>query len=496
MSPRSATAMRVLHAAAEIFPYAKTGGLGDVLGALPKALAHTGIDVRLVLPAYPALREAVPKARKVASIGPSFGAATINILKGTLDGDLPVYLVDAPLLYERDGTPYLAPNGRDWPDNPRRFGLLSWAAAHLALGDLDRTWRADVLHAHDWHAGLAAAYRRQQPLALPRTVFTIHNLAFLGPFARSELGALMLPADTFAPDGLEFFGQGSFMKAGIFYSDALTTVSPTYAREIQTAEFGCRFEGLLRHRADVLHGILNGIDTEIWNPATDPHLPAHYDERSALDPRAGKPSCKTALQQELGLPADEKRLLIGVVSRLSPQKGIDLLAAAIPRLAADMQFAVLASGDAKLEARLEELVQQFPQAVAVRIAYSEALAHRIIAGADIIAVPSRYEPCGLTQLYGLRYGTLPLVRRVGGLADTVVDTNEKTLAAGTNTGFAFDADSPAALAEAALHAHRLRADAARWTATVQRAMRQDFSWDKAARQYRELYEALLGNGED
>jgi starch synthase len=488
--------MRVLHAAAELYPYVKTGGLGDVLGALPQALARSGLDVRLVLPAYRALREAVPKARKITSLGPAFGAATIDILEGRLDSTVPVYLVDAPLLYERAGNPYVAPNGRDWPDNPQRFGLLGWAAAHLALGDLDRTWRADVLHAHDWHAGLAAAYRRQHPLARPRTVFTIHNLAYVGAFRRDQLGALLLPADSFAPQGLEYYGQGSFMKAGLVYSDALTTVSPTYAREIQTAEFGCGFEGLLAHRADVLHGILNGIDTEVWNPATDPHLAVGYDERSVLDTAAGKPAKKAALQRELGLPVDDRPLLIGVVSRLSHQKGMDLLAEAIPTLAADMQFAVLASGEAALEARLREEAAHFAQSVAVRITYSEALAHRIIAGADIIAVPSRYEPCGLTQLYGLRYGTLPLVRRVGGLADTVVDTNEKTIAQGTNTGFVFDADSSAALADATRRAQKLRADAANWAATIRHAMREDFSWDKAARQYRGLYESLLSNRVD
>jgi starch synthase len=481
--------MRVLHVAAELHPYVKIGGLADVVAALPRALAHTGIDVRLVLPAYPALREAVAKPRRIAGFGPAFGAATVDILQGRLESGLPVYLVDAPLLYRRAGNPYVDPSGRDWPDNPRRFALLGWAAAHLALGDLDRNWQADVLHAHDWHAGLSMAYRREHPLALPRTVFTVHNLAFVGPFPRDELATLLLPAASFAPDGLEFFGEGSFMKAGLAYAHALTTVSPTYAREIQTMAFGRGFEGLLQHRAADLHGILNGIDTDVWNPATDPEVAARYDAGTL----AGKRACKAALQREFGLPVDESVLLLGVVSRLSHQKGVDLLADAIPDFAADVQLVLLGSGDAQLEARLRALEAAFPSAIAVRIGYDEALSHRLIAGADVITVPSRYEPCGLTQLYGLRYGTLPLVRRVGGLADTVVDADETALAQARATGFVFDAASGAALAQAVRRARALHADLPRWSATVRRAMSQDFSWDESARAYRHLYQGLLSH---
>lgn len=478
--------LRVLQVAAEVFPHVKTGGLGDVIAALPPALARAGVDVRLVLPAYPALLAAATNLRRVATFGPAFGAATVNILLCELAGGPQAYLVDAPLLYARSGSPYVAPDGSEWPDNPRRFGLLGWAAAHLALGDLDRSWQAEILHAHDWHAGLAPAHRHVHPHPLPRTVFTVHNLAFIGPFERDDLGELMLPAASFAPQGLEFHGQGSFMKAGLAYADALSTVSPTYAREIQTVAFGCGFEGLLRHRSGDLHGILNGVDYAVWNPATDPHLVARYDAGNPT----GKRACKAALQGDFGLPVSDI-LLVGIVSRLSHQKGIDLLADAIPALATDVQIVLLGSGDAAIEARVRELAAAHPRAVAVRVGYDEALSHRLIAGADLIAVPSRYEPCGLTQLYGLRYGTLPLVRRVGGLADTVVDADGAALEDGRATGFAFDGATGGALVETVRRAIRLYADPGRWARMMRQAMRQDFSWDEAARAYVQLYQALL-----
>lgn len=480
--------LRVLHVAAEMYPWVKTGGLADVLGALPASLARAGADARVLLPGHPALMLALVDPQPVATVG-HFGGA--SLLRGALSLDgkrrLRAYLIDAPALYARPGSPYGGPDGADWPDNHRRFALLGWAAAALARGELDASWRADALHAHDWHAGLAPAYVR---LAGDRiaTVFTIHNLAYQGLFPAAVLGDLMLPPSVFGIDGLEFHGKVSFMKAGIQYADRVTTVSPSYAREIQTAEQGCGLDGLLRHRSNVVDGVLNGVDPAVWNPAKDPYLKDGYSARSL----AGKGRLKAALQRELGLAEQPKALVFGVVSRLTSQKGLDLLLQAMPAVAhVGGQLALLGSGDPALERAFEELAQAQPGMCAVRRGYDEALAHRIIAGADVIVVPSRFEPCGLTQLYGLRYGTLPLVRRVGGLADTVVDTAPETLAAQRATGFVFVDATAAALADtikrAGVHWQQRRS----WTQLMRTAMRQDFSWDTAAARYGELYRALV-----
>jgi starch synthase len=482
--------MRLLQVAAEIFPWVKTGGLGDVVAALPPALARAGADVRLLLPGYPPLLEALQGARVVASLGSTFGAATVEVRRGRLPGlDLPVYLIDSPFLYDRPGNPYLTPDRGDWPDNPRRFGLLGWVAAHLGSGDVDRDWRADLVHAHDWHAALACAHLALHPGPRPASVFTVHNLAFVGEFDPLQLGELQLPRSTFAPEGLEFHGKGSFMKAGLYYADQLTTVSPTYAHEIQTSAFGCGFEGLLMRRSPVLAGILNGVDTTVWNPATDPHLEARYDSGNL----AGKAQVKAALQRSLGLRADPQAMLVGVVTRLAYQKGVDLLVQSMRQLAGErVQLALLGSGDPQIERDLAQLAGELPEAVSVSFGYDDALSHRIIAGADVVAVPSRYEPCGLTQLYGLRYGSAPVVHAVGGLADTVVDASEANLQADRATGFAFVSATEAAL-HAALHrAQRLHADPPRWRQLMRRAMAQDFSWDEAAARYLALFRAVTG----
>jgi starch synthase len=480
---------RVLHAGAEIFPFIKTGGLADVLGALPSALRAEGLDVRLLLPGYPALREPLQEASVVCSLGPAFGAARIEVLLGRLPGlDLPVYVIDAPSLYGRAGNPYTDARGQAWHDNPQRFGLLGWVAAHLGLGGIDRDWRPQIVHAHDWHAGLAPAHLALHPQPGCRSVITVHNLAFLGAFAPHDVAGLLLPPDSFAPDGVEFHGEGSMLKAALHYADAITTVSPTYAREIRTPEFGCGLDGVIVHRAARLHGILNGVDEAVWSPATDAHIAARYDA-ARLD---GKARCKAALQKELGLASRADAPLIGVVSRLTSQKGLDLLLQAMPALMHDgAQLAVLGSGDAALEQGLRALAARAPQQVAMATGYDEARAHRIIAGADLIAVPSRFEPCGLTQLYGLRYGTLPLVRRVGGLADTVVDASDAAVSAGTATGFAFDEASTPALLGAARRALQAYRKPPHWRALMQTAMRQDFSWRRAAGAYAALYGQLL-----
>lgn len=487
--------LRVLLVAAEIYPWVKTGGLGDVLGALPPALARGGADVRLLLPGLPALLQAVKRKRSVRSLGPAFGADHIDVLRGTLalGSGHTVYLVHAPQLFARPGNPYLGPDGRDWPDNHLRFGLLGWVGAQLAQGEIDPRWRADVMHGHDWHAGLGPVYLRGGPGAgAVRSLFTIHNLAFQGLFDPAVLEQLQLPRSFFTPDGLEFYGRLSFMKAGLRYADRISTVSPNYAQEIQTPEFGCGLEGLLRARSGALVGILNGVDDAVWNPSTDPLLADHY----SVDDLAGKARLKAALQRDLGLVERPDAVVFGVVSRITEQKGLDLLAQALPTLRQlGGQLALLGEGDAAIERTLRAASAANSDAISVRLGYDEAHAHQIIAGADVIVVPSRFEPCGLTQLYGLRYGTLPLVRRVGGLADTVVDATASTIDADTATGFVFDEPTVTALAGALRRVGEAWRNRERWKRLMRCAMAQDYSWDRAAAAYVRLYGELQAQGE-
>jgi len=490
--PRS-TPRRVLHVGAEIYPLIKTGGLADALGALPSALALSGTDVRLLLPGYPAVLQALPDSTVIGTLGPAFGAASLVVRLGRLTGiDLPAYVIDAPALFDRPGNPYLGTDGREWKDNPLRFGALGWMAAHLGLGDVDRSWRPEIVHGHDWHAGLACAHLAQHPNPGCRSVFTVHNLAFQGLFPKDLLPSLLLPEASFVFDGLEFHGQGSAIKAGLQYADHITTVSPTYAREIQTPEFGCGLEAVIAHRSAVLSGILNGVDYTVWNPANDPLLEARFDPSGApAQLRAGKARAKQALQRQLGLEPVRERLLLGVVSRLTAQKGIDLLIEALPHVVPHgVQLALLGSGDGKMEADLSALAATHPRSIGLRLGYDESLAHRIIAGADVIVVPSRFEPCGLTQLYGLRYGTLPLVRSVGGLADTVVDASPSAIAAGTATGFTFAAATTTDLLATIRRAEQVLRSPAAWLAMMKQAMAQDFSWTKAATAYRAIYDQL------
>jgi starch synthase len=478
--------MRVLHVAAEVFPLVKTGGLADVVAALPVALAHAGADVRLLLPGMPPILEAVLHAKPVIDLGACFGAARVRLLRGRMPGThLPVYLVDAPLLYRRGGSPYHGPDGREWPDNLQRFGLLGWVGAQLGAGELDEGWVPDVVHAHDWHAAMSSAYLHAHAGDSALSVFTVHNLAYQGLFPQEDSALLGLSSSFMSPAGLEYHGQLSFMKAGLTFADRITTVSPSYAREILTPEFGAGLDGVMRARADHVSGILNGIDSEVWNPATDAAIPARY---SAEQP-AGKAACKAALQAEFGLGVDAAAPLLVSIGRLSSQKGLDLLLASLPALMEmGVQLIVQGSGEPALEAafRMAALVQ--PGRVGVHIGYDENRAHRLVAGADIIVVPSRFEPCGLTQLYGLRYGTVPLVRRVGGLADTVVDTNEATLQAGSATGFGFDAPTSQALTDAVRRAVELRARPQAWQQLRDRGMAQNYSWDGPAQRYLSLYE--------
>lgn len=479
--------MRILHVAAEIYPLVKTGGLADVVAALPAALVKRGLDVRILLPGLPGVLNGMTRLKPVVRIGPLFGAAVVTLLAGRLpDSGLLAYVIDAPFLYQREGSTYVGPDGRDWSDNHRRFALLGWAAAHLAAGELDADWRPDLIHAHDWHAGLAPLYVAQNPGLKTATVFTIHNLAFQGIFPIDCLAELALPVGKQTPPGIEFDGRISFMKAGLVHSNRITTVSPSYAREIRTAEFGYGLEGVLRDRGADLSGILNGVDYSVWNPA-DPDIASPY----RADDLTGKEACKLALQRELGLSMGGVGPLFVVVSRLFMQKGMDLLLAALPDLLSEgAQLAVLGTGDSELETGFRNAAAANPDHVAVFIGYDEAMAHRFISGGDVLLVPSRFEPCGLTQLYALRYGTLPLVRRVGGLADTVVDVTAESLASDCATGFVFVDAASLSLASRVRGACALYRERGAWQQVQRRAMAQDFSWDDSAAHYEALYRSL------
>lgn len=485
--------LRVLHVAAELYPWVKTGGLGDVMAALPPALGALGSDIRLVLPGFTAFLDAFALT-EIARLRTPFAVERVRIALARLpDSPVAAYLVDHPAFYDRPGTPYQAPDGSDWPDNHRRFALLGWVAAALAQG-ADPEWRADLLHGHDWHAGLAPAYLRAQGAAVP-SVFTVHNIAYQGFFPAAFFGDLALPPGFFATDGVEFYGGLAFIKAGLFYADRLTTVSPTYAREIQTPSFGWGLHGLLSTRSGDLTGILNGVDPAVWSPENDPFLPVPYS--ADADDLADKADAKEALARRFALDLDEDGTdgngpLFGAVTRLTPQKGLDLLLASLPGLLAlGGRLVLLGSGDAGLEAGFRAAAQTYPGKIGVEIGYDEALSHLIIGGSDSILVPSRFEPCGLTQLYALNYGSPPVVRRTGGLADTVVDATEASLADGTATGFVFDEETPDALLGAVRRAVALYGDHAAWRKLMRRGMTSDFSWSASARQYQALYREVV-----
>jgi len=477
--------MRVLHVCSEIYPLLKTGGLADVAGALPLAQLRGGVDARVLVPGFPALRAGVEHQALVAQIDGD------RLYRGVLPGSaLPVYVIDAPGLYDRPGNPYADAGNVAYPDNDRRFARLGWIAAQLAQG-LDPSWRPQVVHAHDWHAGLAPAYLKAAEQAtgarIAASVQTIHNLAYQGNFPAQAFGELGLPGHFYAAEGLEFYGMCSFLKAGLYYADKLTTVSPTYAREIQGVEQGCGFDGLLRQRAADLTGILNGVDDTVWHPANDRFIPHPYDA-GAL---AGKGKNKAALQREAGLAVQPDALLFCIVSRLTEQKGLHLVLDALPGIVArGGQLMVLGAGDAAFEAQLKAATAAQPASIAVHLGYDEQLAHRLIAASDVIMVPSRFEPCGLTQLYGLKYGTLPLVRRVGGLADTVVDSSLENLDARHATGFVFDAFDAAGIDAAVRRAFALYKRSSEWEDVQAHAMQQQFGWDAAAAQYLALYQQI------
>ncbi|WP_043366503.1 glycogen synthase GlgA [Belnapia sp. F-4-1] len=465
--------MRILAVASECFPLVKTGGLADVVGALPGALAGEGIGVTTLLPGYPAVMAALEEAEAVRDWPELFGGAA-RLLRGRAAG-LDLLVLEAAHLFGRPGNPYLGPDGQDWADNALRFAALGRAAADAAEG-------FDAVHAHDWQAGLAVAYLRG---ARP-VVFTIHNLTFHGRFPAEVFPQLGLPPEAYSIEGVEFYGGVGFLKAGLYHADRITTVSPTYAMEICTPEGGWGLDGLLRHRAAAVSGILNGLDTAEWNPATDRHLAARF---SAAEPerRAGN---KAALQARFGL--GEGGPLFLFVGRLAWQKGIDLVLDALPALLAEGgQLAILGTGDRGLEARCREAAAASPGRVGAVIGFDEGLARLGYGGADAVLVPSRFEPCGLAQLCALRYGAPPVVTRVGGLADTVIDANEAALAAGAATGVQFAPPSAEALARALRRAAALWRDAPAWAAMRRNALAADVSWARSAVRYADLFKELV-----
>jgi starch synthase len=471
----------VLQIASEALPFAKTGGLADVLGALPRALARLGWSVTVLIPRYRGAAAGTLIDRFPLTVGGHL--FDVELSEAPLGNGARALLVDVPSLFDRDGLYY--DTSGDYPDNPRRFAVLVRAALdHAARSRV----RPTIVHAHDWQAGLAPVYLKtlystDPVLANVPTMFTIHNLAYAGSFEPDWLPRLDLPWSLYTMEGLEFYGRIPFLKAGIVYSETLTTVSPHYAQEIQTPEAGCGFDGILRQRSADLSGVLNGIDVDVWDPATDPFLPKPY-RAGSLD---GKRAAKEAVLKQYGLPADAaamRRPLIGMISRMVDQKGLDLIAQAGDELLAlDAAFVVLGTGEARYQDMWRQFAVQRPARVGVHIGFSEELAHLIEAGADMFLMPSLYEPCGLNQMYSLRYGTLPVVRYVGGLADTVADDV---------TGFSFAEYSAEALLEALGRAITAFADGERWQAMQAAGMREDHSWDHSAREYVKIYERVAG----
>ncbi|MBB2166415.1 glycogen synthase GlgA [Gluconacetobacter sp. 1b LMG 1731] len=481
--------IRVLSVASEMFPFVKTGGLGDVVGSLPAALHTEGVLVTTLLPGYPAVLDALEGPVRVAEMSPLPGVE-IALLEGYAAGHR-LLVIDCPSLFRRKGNPYLAPDGTDWPDNGLRFACLSRVAASLAQGHVPGR-RPDLVMTHDWQAGLTGAYLHYDGQPAASVVQTIHNLAFQGRFPAADLARFGLPPHAFSIDGVECYGAVGFLKAGLLFAERIITVSPTYAREIQSPEWGMGLDGLLRSRADRLRGILNGIDTNDWNPETDPSVLFPYQ----VGDLAGRRPNKRAFQAEFGLRQDPNVFLLGLVSRLTGQKGVDILADIIPHILDDQtQLVVVGSGEVGMERALARLSRQYPDRLACHIGYSEQLGHRIQASADALLVPSRFEPCGLTQLCAVRYGCVPIASRVGGLADTIIDANEAAMASDVATGFLFSPVDGETLAGAIRRAATLYRQPARWAGLQRNGARYDVSWGRKAQEYARLFRRVLGRAE-
>jgi starch synthase len=475
--------MKVLGVASEIFPLLKTGGLADVVGALPAALAGHKVEVHTLVPGYPAVLKKLDRAEPVLALNDLFGGVARVLMARS--GELDLIVLDAPHLFERPGNPYLGPDGKDWPDNARRFAALGYVAAEIGRGAIEGL-TPSLVHAHDWQGGLAPAYLRYG--GGPKSIMTVHNLAFQGHYPASLFSELGLPPQAFAIDGVEYFGGVGFLKAGLQCADAITTVSPTYAQEICTSADGMGLDGLLRARRNVVHGIVNGIDTRVWDPANDPHLVQTYDLKSLERRKANK----RAVESRFGLLTDDG-MLFCVVSRLTQQKGMDLLVQAAGSIVqSGARLAVLGSGDASLETDFLALSGSFPGSVGFISGYDEPLAHLLQGGSDAILIPSRFEPCGLTQLYGMHYGCVPVVARVGGLADTIVDANDAALAAGVASGIQFSTVSLDSLQLAINRAIELHRDARLWRIMQKNGMKSDVGWSRSAARYAQLYRSVLG----
>ena len=478
--------MRVLFVASECFPLIKTGGLADVVGALPLSLEPQNIEAHVFLPGFPAVLKGM-KSKKAAKPFKLAGHKA-KLVTGVTSNGVKVIALDAPKLFDFDGNPYQMPDGSDREGNGMRYAAFSRVAADVSMGRHDMP-AFDVVHAHDWQAGLVPAYLSTEAGRVPRSVLTIHNLAFQGIFPKSLMADIGLPQEYFSQNGLEYWDKLSYLKAGIVYTDHVTTVSPSYALEIQSDEGGMGFGGLLRSRGHALSGIVNGIDIDIWNPAHDADIAANYSAENLK----GKAKNKRALQKDMGLQQKPNAPLFAVISRLTTQKGLDLLVGAVEQIKMlGGQLMVVGTGDKAIEAAFTSAAKTSPKNVACFIGYDERLAHRVQAAADAILIPSRFEPCGLTQLCAMRYGTVPVVGRVGGLNDTVIDANGAALAKGCATGVQFSPINPHMLAAAINRSFALYAQPEIWDSLVRNCLSQDVSWTRSAADYASLYTRLKG----
>lgn len=479
--------MRILFATSEIVPLIKTGGLADVSAALPQAMHEIGVDVHVLVPGYSQVLKALPSLRSVAELNALHGFPETRLMEGKLPSGVPLWVIDCPELYQRGGGPYQDEHGMNWMDNAQRFGLLSKVAAMLGSADTPVDWKAEVVHCNDWQTALAPAYLHFSKDGAC-SVMTVHNLAFQGIFPPRTTAELGLPMECFQVEGAEFYGNLSFLKAGLHYADHITTVSPSYAGEIQTDEMGFGLQGLLASRHATLTGIVNGIDASEWNPATDRNLARNYD----ADNLDGKGANKLELQKRMGLRPAPDVPLFGLVSRFTHQKGLDIVLEIAPQLVAlPAQLALLGTGDAGMQRLALDLSHRYSGQISAYVGFDESLSHLIEAGADIFLMPSRFEPCGLNQMFSQHYGTPPVVRATGGLKDTVVDCSKKALARGEASGFMFHGANAASLMEAVQRAVTAYHDKKTWRALQLNGMAKDFSWGKSAAAYRDIYARLI-----